>query len=229
MKGGWRRKMNKDKGPITMLKDWLTKDKQSDKKPGKFQYLVIVLLFGAAIMLISNLMFKDDNPNDLSVFNSGENNNVEEKEVFGQGDAVKNGTISDYEKSYEAQIKEALDAIVGVEDVTVVVNVDATEKKVLEKNKTTQSQTTDETDREGGKRTVEDQSKDEQLVIIREGEKEVPIVVETKKPTIRGVLIVAKGAENVQVKAWIVEAVSRVLDVPAHRVSVMPKKTKGDS
>lgn len=221
--------MNKDKGPITMLKDWLTNDKQSDKKPGKFQYLVIVLLFGAAIMLISNLMFKDDNPNDLSVFNSGENNNVEEKEVFGQGDAVKNGTISDYEKSYEAQIKEALDAIVGVEDVTVVVNVDATEKKVLEKNKTTQSQTTDETDREGGKRTVEDQSKDEQLVIIREGEKEVPIVVETKKPTIRGVLIVAKGAENVQVKAWIVEAVSRVLDVPAHRVSVMPKKTKGDS
>ncbi|MBN6888823.1 stage III sporulation protein AG [Cytobacillus horneckiae] len=221
--------MNKDKGPITMLKDWLTKDKQSDKKPGKFQYLVIVLLFGAAIMLISNLMFKDDKPNDLSVFNSGENNNVEEKEVFGQGDAVKNGTISDYEKSYEAQIKEALDAIVGVEDVTVVVNVDATEKKVLEKNKTTQSQTTDETDREGGKRTVEDQSKDEQLVIIREGEKEVPIVVETKKPTIRGVLIVAKGAENVQVKAWIVEAVSRVLDVPAHRVSVMPKKTKGDS
>ncbi|MDQ0269397.1 stage III sporulation protein AG [Cytobacillus purgationiresistens] len=222
--------MDKDKGPITWIKNWLSKTNQSEKKPAKYQYLLIVLLFGAAIMLISNLMFKDDTkPNDLSVFNGEENKNTEEKEVFGQGGSSGNGTIDDYEKAYVAQIKDALDAIVGVEDVTVVVNVDATEKKVLEKNKTTQSQTTDEIDREGGKRVVEDQSKDEQLVIIRDGEKEVPIVLETKKPVIRGVLVVAKGAENVQVKSWIIEAVSRVLDVPSHRVSVMPKKTKGDS
>ena len=92
-----------------------------------------------------------------------------------------------------------------------------------------QTQLTDETDREGGKRKVEDQSTDEQLVIIQNGEKEVPIVVETKKPAIRGVLVVAKGADNIQVKKWIVEAVTRSLDVPSHRVSVLPKKTKGES
>ena len=39
-----------------------------------------------------------------------------------------------------------------------------------------------------GKRKVQESSTDEQLVIIRNGEKEVPIVVETKKPDIRGVL-----------------------------------------
>ena len=38
-----------------------------------------------------------------------------------------NSVIIDYERTYEAQLKEALDKIVGVEDVTVVVNVDATE------------------------------------------------------------------------------------------------------
>ena len=92
----------------------------------------------------------------------------------------------------------------------MVVNVDATEKKVLEKNRKRQSQVTDETDREGGKRKVEDQSTDEQLVIIQNGEKEVPIVIETKKPAIRGVLVVAKGADNIQVKKWIIEAVTRV-------------------
>jgi stage III sporulation protein AG len=52
----------------------------------------------------------------------------------------------------------------------------------------------------------------------------VPVVVETKKPDIRGVLVVAKGAENIQVKKWIVEAVTRVLGVSSHRVSVVPKK-----
>jgi stage III sporulation protein AG len=104
------------------------------------------------------------------------------------------------------------------------VNVDATEKKVLEKNVVVQSQKTEEVDREGGQRTVEDQSKDEQLVIIRDGEKEVPIVIETKKPAIRGVIVIAKGADNIQVKKWILESVTKLLDVPVHRVSVMPKK-----
>ncbi len=130
---------------------------------------------------------------------------------MGQKDSTGNNLISDYEHAYETQLKEALDTIVGVSDVTVVVNVDATEKQVLEKNRKTQTQLTEETDREGGKRKVEDQSTDEQLVIIRDGEKEVPIVVETKKPDIRGVLVVAKGADNIQVKKWIIEAVTRSL------------------
>ncbi len=64
---------------------------------------------------------------------------------------------------------------------------------------------------------------DEQLVIIRNGDKEVPIVIETKKPEIRGVVVVAQGAENIEVKKWIIEAVTRALGVPSHRVAVMPK------
>ena len=152
--------------------------------------------------------------------------NEEDVAAFGKEQQGGNNVIADYERAYETQIKEILDDIVGVEDATVLVNVDATEQKVLEKNTTSKTQTTDETDREGGKRKVEDQSNEEQLVIIREGEKEVPIVLETKKPKIRGVAIVAKGAENIQVKSWIIEAVSRGLDVPSHRISVMPKKTK---
>ena len=180
-------------------------------------------------MLISNIVMKDRQSNaSLPVFNKNEEEIDEEVPAFGQKQNEGNELIATYERAYEGQVKEALDAIVGVEDAIVVVNVDATEKKVLEKNKTSKTQTTDETDREGGQRKVEDQSKEEQLVIIRNGQKEVPIIIETKKPVIRGVLVVAKGAENIQVKKWIIEAVTKVLDVPSHRVAVMPKKTKGD-
>lgn len=222
--------MDNEKGPITWLKKLFSQKDEAEKKPGKYQYLLLVLLFGAAIMLISNLIFKDDKQNtSLPAFKNSEEKTEEEVAVFGQKQSEGNELIAEYERAYEAQIKEALDAIIGVEDVTVVVNVDATEKKVLEKNRTNKTQTTDETDREGGKRKVEDQSKEEQLVIIRNGEKEVPIVIETKKPVIRGVLVVAKGADNIQVKKWIIEAVTKALDVPSHRVAVMPKKSKGDS
>ena len=84
------------------------------------------------------------------------------------------------------------------------------------------SQTTGETDKTGGKR-VEDESLDEKTVIIREGDKETPVVLRTEKPKVRGVLVVAKGVDNIQVKAMVKEAVIKSLDVPAHRVSVSPK------
>jgi stage III sporulation protein AG len=222
--------MKQDKGPLSWLKKQFSKETQGENKKGKYPYLVLVLLFGTAIMLISNLFIKDEKATSvLPTFSSSEKQQEEDVETFGQKKTVENNVIDEYEKAYEAQLKEALDTIVGVSDVTVVVNVDATEKQVLEKNKNTQTQMTDETDREGGKRKVEDHSSDEQLVIIQDGEKEVPIVIETKKPAIRGVLVVAKGADNIQVKKWIIEAVTRSLDVPSHRVSVLPKKTKGDS
>ena len=187
---------------------------------------MIVVLFGAAIMLIGNIL-GDQNP-DMAVTATKEAETQEDAEVFGQKKSAGNDVISEYEEAYEAQLTEMLEGINGVGDVTVFVNVDATDKKVLEKNTVIQSQTTDETDREGGKRKVQDASQDEQLVIIRNGEKEVPIVLETKKPEIRGVVVVAKGAENIQVKKWIIEAVTRALDVPNHRVAVMPKKSKGE-
>jgi stage III sporulation protein AG len=224
-------KQDKEKESNSWFKKQFFKDDQSNHKKGKYIYLIVVLTLGTMIMLISNLFIKNESSqNALPTFKNNASIQTEENvETFGQKDSTGNSVIGDYERAYEVQLKEALDSIVGVSDVSVVVNVDATEKQVLEKNRKSQTQLTDETDREGGKRKVEDQSTDEQLVIIQNGEKEVPIVIETKKPAIRGVLVVAKGADNIQVKKWIVEAVTRSLDVPSHRVSVLPKKTKGES
>ncbi len=222
--------MKEEKGPFSWLKKQVAKEEHGEKKKGKYPYLLLLLVFGSGIMLLGNLFIRNEAvTEDLAVFNQQEKPEEEAAEVFADKKSSGNNEIEAYEQAYENQLKEALDAIVGVSDVTVVVNVDSTEKRVLEKNSKSQNQVTEETDREGGRRKVEDHSNDDQLVIIQDGEKEVPIVIETKKPAIRGVLVVAKGADNIQVKKWIIEAVTRVLDVPSHRVSVLPKKTKGDS
>lgn len=221
--------MAKRKGPLSWLKDeWMKHRESGGNKRTTYQYVLIVILFGATMMVISNFFTKGatEKTDKLPVSQSKEI--TEEITTFGQKGFDKDDIISAYEQTYEQRIKDALEKIIGVDDVTVVVNVDATDRKILEKNTITQSLMTNETDREGGKRQVEDQSKDEQVVIIRNGDKEVPIVLQTKKPEIRGVLVVAKGAENINVKKWIIESVTRVLDVPSHRVAVMPKKTKGD-
>ena len=216
--------MDNNKGPLSWLKNLLSKDENSEKKPGKYQYLILVLCIGAAFMVVSNVLFTgNSSPLDSpAIKNIAED--PEEVAAFGQNKNTDNKSISNYEESYEKQLKKALEEMLGINDVTVVVNIDSTDKKVLEKNRVSKSQTTEETDREGGQRKVQDTQIDEQLVIIRNGEKEVPIVVETKKPEIRGVLVVAKGSESIQVKKLIVEAVTRALGVPSHRVAVMPKK-----
>ncbi len=224
LKGGLKRIMDNNQGPFSWLKKVLKIEGKSDKKPGKYQYMLIVLCIGAALMLVGNIVFKtNSNAADTPVTTS-EKAAAEDVPAFGLNKGTGNKALDKYEEKYENQLKKALQQMLGVNDVTVVVNIDATDKKILEKNRVSKSQTTEETDRDGGQRKVQEASTDEQLVIIREGEKEVPIVVETKKPVIRGVLVVAKGADNIQVKKWIVEAVTRALDVPSHRVAVMPKK-----
>ncbi|WP_412758776.1 stage III sporulation protein AG [Metabacillus fastidiosus] len=197
--------------------------KSDSKKQGKYQYFVIVLVLGIAFMLISNLFSKQPGEDAaLPVANPVENENTE---VFKQTkNEEKGSTIKDFENEYENQLKEVLETVAGIDDVSVIVNVDATSMKVLEKNSVSQNQVTEETDREGGTRKVEDKSNDEQVVIIRNGEQETPLVLQTKKPEIRGVLIVAKGADNIHIKQTIVEAVTRALGVPSHRVAVAPKK-----
>jgi stage III sporulation protein AG len=215
--------MDNNQGPFSWLKKILKLDEKSEKKPNKYQYMILVLCIGAALMLVGNIVLK---PTSSTAVPASSNTKAEAEDVpaFGLKKGSGNKAIAEYEEKYEDQLKKALQDMLGVNDVTVVVNIDSTDKKVLEKNRVTKSQTTDETDREGGQRKVQESSSDEQLVIVRDGENEGPIVVETKKPEIRGVLVVAKGADNIQVKKWIVEAVTRALGVPSHRVAVMPKK-----
>lgn len=225
--------MNKNKGPFSWLenlinpKDAEGANKDSKKKrPSKYMYVLVLLLLGVGTMIASNLgtTTETTRPDADSTTTFSQTNSATEVETFKQKQETEFKTVSDYENYLQSQMKEALESINGVADVKVVIYVEATEKSVFEKNKTTQRQVTEETDKEGGKRTVEDTSVDEQLVIVKSGDKEGPIVVETKKPKVSGVLVVAKGAENIKIKKWIVEAVTRALDVPSHRVSVMPKK-----
>lgn len=139
------------------------------------------------------------------------------------GDSVDKNIIREYENMYETQLEEILENIIGVGKVEVMVNLDSTPEIVVEKNRNTRSATTQEVDKDKATRNQSDQSRDEQVVVLS-AKQEQPVVVKTVKPKVRGVLVVAKGAENIQVKAWITEAVQKVLEVPAYKISILPKK-----
>jgi stage III sporulation protein AG len=62
------------------------------------------------------------------------------------------------------------------------------------------------------------------VVTVEEDGAQRPLVLKRIKPRIRGVLVVADGAERAALRKLLVEAVERSLDVPSHRISVLPRR-----
>ncbi|MEQ6376483.1 stage III sporulation protein AG [Bacillaceae bacterium S4-13-58] len=209
---------------------WVTSlfsDKSSGDSPSSKQrkkmYVVLLSVLGIALLLGGNLLKPSEEP-DSSSFPNEQNEDEVSLLKDDEDQAKDKGLVSEVEEMYEKELTEILEKIQGVSNVDVMVNLDATDLKIYEKNVVTGKQETEETDQNGGKRMLKDTSNDEQVVLVRKGDREEPILIQTKKPEVRGVLIVANGAEHMQIKQWIVEAVSRALDVPTHRISVNPKE-----
>ncbi|MBJ6364242.1 stage III sporulation protein AG [Paenibacillus sp. GCM10012307] len=128
------------------------------------------------------------------------------------------------ERPLENRLKEILEKIVGVGTVDVLITIDSTEESVIEKNEKQSQQLTEETDKNGGKRHVTSTTKDGQVVLYEVSGEQTPLVTKKIKPHIRGILIVARGAENQSVRQLIMDAVKKGYSVPAHRISVVPSK-----
>lgn len=187
----------------------------------KTNYIIIIGLVGLLLLIVSNVFTKKTDPTsgsaDYGLMADDEKAETVSKKVTATKD------VADLEGNFEKDIKEMLEKIQGISEVEVMVNLDSANVKIYEKNLITGKQTTDESDTNGGTRMVEDHTEETQVVLVREGDKEVPLLVQTKKPKVRGVFVVAKGVDHPTRKQWVIESVARVLDVSTHRVSVMPK------
>ncbi|MFM1653070.1 stage III sporulation protein AG [Brevibacillus sp. B_LB10_24] len=197
---------------------------KNQKKMRPIHYFIILLGLGIVAMIFTDfLSVQPDSPLPGS-FNQAEPPTGEQASLPALGGTPGKDQIREYENLYETRLEEMLEGVIGVGKVEVMVNLDSTPEIVVEKNSNSRTAATKETDKDRATRDQTDQSKDEQVVVIQGSKQDQPIVVKTLKPKVRGVLVVAKGADNIQVKAWITEAVQKVLDVPAYRISILPKK-----
>lgn len=202
-------------------KSWLLNligDKEGIKKNKTFNWIIIFFLIGLAIMIFSSFL---DITDQVTPYET-ETQIQETSNVLEKGTDPK--TMQDYEKIYENQLTEIITEMLGVSDVVVKVNLDSTEELLVESNINYSEQVTKEQDKQGGSRNISSVSKNEQVVIYRVDGNDKPLVIKTIKPKVRGVVIVAEGAENLQVKAMITEAVQRLLDVPPHKIAILPKR-----
>jgi stage III sporulation protein AG len=145
---------------------------------------------------------------------------VTQKEVVN----TERSAMSQYEAAYETRLTEILNTVRGVSDVKVMVNIDSSEEILYAEDVQENRQTTSEDAKGGGTRTITQVDKSGKLVMVKQGGTDQPVVIKTIKPRVRGVIVTAQGAEELKVQALIMEAVQRALDVPPHKISILPKK-----
>lgn len=190
------------------------------KKVNAFGWLIIIGLAGLAAMILNSYVTVKDADSLSGIRASPE---TDDEQTFGTGHK-EDSEFEEFESRYETEMKDILEKIVGVGQLDILVTIDSTEELVVEHNLQEKQQTTNEKDRDGGTRHITDVNRSGEVVLYQVSGDQTPIVLRKIKPKIRGVLVVAGGAENLTVKKLIVQAVERGLGVPAHRISVIPRK-----
>ncbi|WP_054941499.1 stage III sporulation protein AG [Paenibacillus ihuae] len=207
---------------LKKLEQWAGGGSGSPKRSHTFRWLIILGLLGAAIMLFNSFV----NVKKLDSEDTGREPPVSESSqaTLQQGDMGSPNSFDGIEQAMEERTKEILEKIVGVGTVDIMVTVDSTEEIVVQRNMNDSQQQSEETDASGGKRHTTQYTRDGEIVTYSQSGDETPIITKRIKPQVRGVLVVAKGAENKVVRGLIEEAIQKGLNVPSYRISVVPRK-----
>lgn len=189
------------------------------KRIRTLRILLIVGGIGAALMLVNSFLpYKDVETPDQDP-----NPPPGAVEAWSQTPAS-SSPFETIEGKLESRLKDILEKIVGVGSVDVLVTVESTEEIVVAQEKSESQSITDENDPNGGVRHITSINKEGKVVLYEVSGDQKPIITKTLNPRIRGVIIVAKGAENATVRQLIVHAVERGLSVSTNRISVIPSK-----
>lgn len=125
------------------------------------------------------------------------------------------------------QLSERLSLVEGAGRVEVTVTLESSEERVYGQNTVRTSRQITERDNSGGTRTTTETTDNAQAVMGRNYDQatgDVPAVVKTVAPRIKGVVVVADGAHSALVAARLTQAVQALLDVPINRVVVLPRE-----
>lgn len=123
-------------------------------------------------------------------------------------------------KDLEAKLTEILSKISGAGDVDVLITFDSSEEIVPAYNSNTTTETTKEQDSSGGERTTTSSVENKTMIT---SDKNDPIVLKTTEAKVKGVIVVASGAEDPAVKQLLYDAVQTSLQVSGHQVEIYPK------
>lgn len=166
--------------------------------------LFVVLIIGIILFILADIFINNSNTRNITTDSESKVENI-------------NYNYSDYSTLLESKLENVLSQLKGVGKVKVMITLEDTTEIIPAFNTTKNNENTKEIDSQGGTREIVREDMTMQMVTNEEGE---PIVLKEIKPTIKGVIVIADGAENLEVKEMLYEAVKTVLGIPGNRVEI---------
>ncbi len=126
------------------------------------------------------------------------------------------------EREMARALADILGRVQGAGRVWVQVTLAEGPEAVYEQDRQESTRVSDEKDAQGGSRVTEEHSSTLSLVMARSGGNDYPVKSKVVAPRLRGVLVVAQGASDPEVRSRLINSVSVLTDLPAHRIQVVP-------
>lgn len=184
----------------------------NDKK--KIENLVFFVVILIITIMVINIIWNGKKET------TKQENNSYSKELATQ--ELKDNTItSDISTdSLENKLEQILSKIQGVGDVKVCINYSETSEVVAMYNENSKVSNTEENDTSGGTRKIQENDSQKEIVYKEENGEKVPITQKIVKPKIEGAIIIAKGANSMDIKTNIIQAVEAVTGLATHKIQV---------
>ena len=185
------------------------------KKIENLVFLVIVLIITVVVI---NYIWNGNKSSNKTITNSAGRQLASSKT---SQDADSNQSSSSINsESLERRLEDILKNIDGVGDVKVFINYSESSETVAMYNENSKKSTTEETDKSGGVRKVEETDSQKEVIYQEQNGNKTPIVQKTIEPKIEGAIITAKGASDINVKTNIIQAVEAATGLATHKIQV---------
>lgn len=176
----------------------------------KFINNLFIILLVSIIVLIGVSIFTDKK----EVANTPVKSFVEEKNVKQE--------YGEYGEYLEKRLATILEKLNGVGEVDVMITFEDSIESIPASNTIKTVETTKEVDAEGGTREVN--REDTNIQMVSSTNNEALVVLKEVNPTVKGVIVVAEGADDALVLEKLYEAVKTVLGISANKVQVYSSK-----
>lgn len=206
-----------------MLKDKLNKligkheNEGENNNKKKIENLVFLIVLVIITVVIINIIWNGD-----KTTNKEQSNNDTSKQLATTNNQTvnQNQIQGTSESNLETRLEEILSQIQGVGAVKVLLNYSESSEVVAMYNETSRSSNTQETDTEGGSRTIQETDTQKDIIYQEENGEKTPITQKIVQPKIEGAIITAKGASQANVKTNIIQAVEAVTGLATHKIQV---------
>ena len=172
----------------------------------------------AAILLIgASEFFNKPASTDSAALTQGDNT---------QQSAAVSKQVQNEDRELEQSVSDILSKIDGAGKVDTFITYYSSKESVPAMDEKTTDSDTQEKDKEGGSRSIKQTDKQKQVIYEESGGTKRPFVTKELSPQVKGVVIVADGASDIEVKSNLINAATALLDLPAHKVQVFKRSNK---